>query len=144
MLWFLVLHIIALLFWCAALLYLPALIAANTRQKLDIRELRYEHNAVARYVFTRIATPAALAAIIAGTVVFLLNRTVAVWLIAKLTLVTALVICHMMTGLLILRAEHLQEARVHLWCRVLGWSLCVLMTVIIWLVLAKPTGEGWL
>src|SRR5690606_39252186 len=99
MLWFLVLHIIALLLSGAALAYLPALVASITREKLDIRELRYEHNAVARYVFSRLATPAALLAIIAGTIVFLLNRTVEVWLIAKLTLVTALVICHMFTGL---------------------------------------------
>lgn len=138
MLWFLVLHIIALLFWCAALLYLPALIASNTREKLDIRELRYEHNAVARFVFVRIATPAALVAIIAGTIVFLLNRTVEVWLIAKLTLVTALVVSHTFTGVLILRAEHQTERRVHFWCYLLGFVLCLLMVLIIWTVLAKP------
>ena len=143
MLWFLVLHIIALLFWCAALLYLPALIASNTREKLDIRELRYEHNAVARFVFVRIATPSALIAIIAGTIVFLVNRTVEVWLIAKLTLVTALVICHMFTGLLILRAERQSEGRVHFWCCLLGGILCVLMALTVWLVLAKPMRGAW-
>ncbi|MGM8225476.1 CopD family protein [Cellvibrio sp. ARAG 10.3] len=143
MLWFLVLHIIALLFWCAALLYLPALIASNTREKLDIRELRYEHNAVARYVFVRIATPAALLAIIAGTLVFLINRTIEVWLIAKLTLVTGLVICHAFSGLLILRAEHQSERRVHFWCCLLGSILCVLMTLIVWMVLAKPMRGEW-
>ena len=59
MLWFLVLHIIALLLWVAALLYLPALIAARRAHLLPVRAPQNPHNSIERMVFTRVATPAA-------------------------------------------------------------------------------------
>lgn len=142
MLWVLVLHIIALLFWVAALLYLPALVAAVDAERAEISESPARHASLARFVHTHVATPAALAAIMSGTVVFLLDRTVEVWLMAKLTLVTGMVICHAFTGLLILRVERGAVAKVWLWAWLLAVILCALMAGIIWLVLAKPTLEG--
>lgn len=138
MLWILALHIIALLFWAAALLYLPALIAGVAAGRTEIIESHHRHASVARFVCTHVATPAALVAIISGTVVFLLDRTVEIWLIVKLTLVTGLVVCHTLAGLLILRAEGEGGKPVRLWCWLLGIVLCVLMTAIVWIVLAKP------
>lgn len=141
MLWFLVLHIAALITWCASLLYLPALIAGIHTEKIKIVEPRNQYGAVARFVFTHIATPAALVAIIAGTAVFLFNRTIEVWLIAKLTLVTGLVVGHAFVGLLLLHTQDRSTKPVRFWCWTLSAILSALMVGIIWVVLAKPVVE---
>jgi protoporphyrinogen IX oxidase len=141
MLWILVLHIVALLFWCAALLYLPALIAGMHARRTEIVASPRQHDSVPRFVFTHIATPAALIAIISGTLVFLLGNIVELWLIAKLSLVLALVIGHALTGLLVLRIEDAAGRPVQPWCGLLAAILCVLMLSIIWIVLAKPPLE---
>lgn len=141
MLGFLVLHIIALLFWAASLLYLPTLIAGSHDGQLQLRDPNPKKDSLARFLFTRIATPAALAAIMAGTVVFALERVVAFWLIAKLALVATLVVCHALTGMLILRAESQRVKHPRRWGALLIAMEVVLMTGILWLVLAKPIWE---
>lgn len=138
MLWFLSLHIIAFVTWCASLLYLPALIAGIHTEQIRIVEPGNKYGSVARFVFTHIATPAALVAIMSGTLVFLLNRTIEVWLIAKLTLVTGLVIGHALAGLLLLHTQDRSTKPVRRWCWMLAGALGVLMLAIIGLVLAKP------
>jgi len=141
LIWFLALHIVALIIWCAALLYLPELIAGVHSRQTAISEPEHRYGSVARFLFTTIATPAALFAIMFGTLVFLLNRTVEVWLIAKLTLVTGLVICHAFTGLLLLHTQDRSEKPIARWCRILSVTLWCLMGGIVWTVLAKPAGE---
>ncbi|MCC5808772.1 MAG: CopD family protein [Ectothiorhodospiraceae bacterium] len=140
MLWFLVLHMAALLFWAATLLYLPALVAGTASQSTAITE-RPRYGSISRFTFTHVATPAALVAIASGTVVFLLNHTVEVWLIAKLTLVTGLVVCHALTGLLVLRSENAPDKPLRRWCVLLGLVMAVLVAAIIWVVLWKPAWE---
>lgn len=141
MLWFLMLHIIALIIWCASLLYLPALIAGIHTEQIQIVEPCNQYGSVARFVFTHIATPAALMAIISGTLVFLFNRTIEVWLIAKLTLVTGLVIGHALAGLLLLHTQDRSAKPVRRWCWMLSGGVGALMLAIIWVVLAKPMAE---
>ena len=144
MLWFLVLHIAALLFWGACLLYLPALIAGAAQDHHSaINEPPDPYDSIARFVFTRVATPAALLAIIAGSLVFLVDHTVTVWLIAKLTLVVGLVFVHTLMGMLVLRLEAGNGKPLGVWCLVLGLVACALMVAIIWIVLAKPVLEVW-
>jgi protoporphyrinogen IX oxidase len=140
MLWLLVIHISALLFWCAALLYLPTLIAAGASAQLhDLGSQTEGEDAVARYVYTRIASPAAVVAVAAGTLIFLPDYPVDVWLVLKLTLVTLLVVCHVFVGLLAMRAE--ENRPVQPWCRILLLVMVVLMLSIIVLVLSKPSPE---
>lgn len=141
MLWILVLHISALLFWCAALLYLPALIAGMHTRQIEISEPYHQYGSIARFVFTHIATPAALLAIMSGTIVLLLNRTAELWLIIKLTLVVGLVVGHTLVGLLLLHTQERSSKPVRLWCWSLSAVLCVLITAILWVVLAKPAAE---
>lgn len=141
MIWFLALHIAALVLWSAALLLLPALIAGMDLRQGSTLVLRREAIGMPRLVFTRIATPAALLAIGAGTLVFLLDYTLEVWLLLKLTLVTALVITHTLTGLLILRAENLSRQRLVLECRLISCVTALLLTAILWTVLAKPFAD---
>src|SRR5690606_40114597 len=86
------LHLAALLCWCGALLYLPALIAAGTRRS-DALFYR-DHAHLRRMVFTLVSTPAALLAIGSGTALFLRDAIFECWLIVKLTTVAGMVLCH--------------------------------------------------
>ena len=141
MLWFLVIHIGAVLFWCGGLLYLPALIASTSAGRAEMVESTKRHDSMARFVFTHITTPAALLAIVAGSVVFLLNQTTEGWLVAKLTLVVGLTLAHALVGLLVMRAEDDDGKPVLPWCWALAIAMSVLMVAIVWIVLAKPTLE---
>lgn len=141
MLWFLVPHIAAMLIWTASLLYLPTLIIGSITHKSLVYEPRDRFDSIPRFMFTHIATPAALVAIIAGTWVFIVNQTIDTWLIAKLTLVAALAVCHTLVGLMILRSETDNGKSVVGWCRFLMLVVALLMCAIFWLVLAKPDME---
>ncbi|MCL7945524.1 CopD family protein [Marinobacter sp. ATCH36] len=144
--WLLVLHIVALLFWAALLVYLPALLAgtvytasasaADTEDTLSARE------GLPRLLFTHVATPVALLSIIAGTLVFVVHHNIGIWLIIKLTLVTLLVFNHTLLGLLILRAEAGNGKPVRGWCLASAVVTCLLIAVVLWVVLAKPGFEG--
>lgn len=142
MLWFLTIHIIALLFWVASLLYLfPLIIANHSEWSLPAPEKR---DSMVRFIFTTIASPAAIVAITAGTAVFLINHTVTFWLVAKLTLVTALVVAHALTGLVLLKIDT-QTERTTLWqCGILGTAILALVLAIIWIVLGKPPTPEWI
>ena len=137
MVWFLALHIIALVFWCAALLYLPLVLATGNSADVAATTTTQQYT-LERFVFTHIATPAALVAIIAGTAVFLVDRNTAPWLILKLALVAALVVGHTVTGFLIPRLEDTAERPGALRFWLLGVMLAGLMAAIVWTVLAKP------
>jgi putative membrane protein len=142
MVWILFLHIASLLFWCASLLYLLSVIVRacpSARRLPDLPLLYRAQDSLARFVFTSITTPAALVAIAAGTLVFLLNRTVDPWLMLKMTLVSALVGIHTLTGLLIRKLE--DSGRVAAQARVLAVIATLLMLAIVWTVLAKPVLE---
>jgi uncharacterized membrane protein len=136
---FLVLHIMAIPLWAAILLYLPTLVVGGLPVRVNEYPASQAGDSLARFLFTRVATPLALAAIVAGTVVFAINRTTAFWLIAKLALVALLVVCHALTGLLIIRAEADQVRRPRTWWWALASAESLLMLGILWLVLAKPT-----
>lgn len=149
MTWVLVLHISALLLWCAALLYLPVLMVGVAAGSTEVHRVHKSGDTVERLLFTRVATPAALVAIMSGTLVFLVNRTVDGWLIAKLTLVVALVVTHILTGLVVVRATTIDgelgrdrvpyNRPVTLHCLLLVTAQAILITAILWMVLAKPT-----
>lgn len=141
MILFLGLHIITLLIWCATLLYLPALIAGIHTQQIAISEPGNKYGSVARFLFTFISTPAALLAIITGTLVFLINHTVEVWLIAKLTLVVMLAVSHTLAGLLLLHTQDRNPKPIQIWCKLLSVLVALLMIAIVWTVLAKPAAE---
>lgn len=132
----LALHITGLVVWCGALLYLPTLVASGSLRELDATSV----NAFAlnRTVFTRIATPAALFSIVTGSALFLLDRQLGLWLMMKLTAVTGMVVCHALVGVLILRQERDPSRRHGLPAAMLTGFSALLMSVVLWLVLAKP------
>lgn len=144
--WLLLLHIIFLICWCGSLLYLPALIHGSIKEPFTdgpMGAMRGGHPRIPRWVFTLVATPSALLAIAAGTAVFLADRTIEFWLLAKLLMVSALVIGHMLMGLLIARAEQGEYQGLSRWCIALGTALSLLMVSILWLVLNKPLLEAF-
>lgn len=148
MLWILVLHISALLLWCATLLYLPILIAGFAAGAVELKKADHRVDAVERLVFTHLASPAALVAIVSGTFVFVFNRTIDGWLMAKLTLVLGLVVCHTLTGLLLLRVTTIRGGpggehtvcgtSVRLRCALLMGAQGILIAAILLVVLSKP------
>ncbi|ERH50557.1 hypothetical protein O203_11320 [Ectopseudomonas chengduensis] len=130
------LHFMALIGWCGALLYLPAMIAAGTRSS---DELFYrDHAHLTRTVFNLIATPAALLAIGSGTALFLRESIFDPWLILKLTTVAGMVLCHALCGVLILRIERAAEPALRRDCLLIALLLSALIGATLWLVLAKP------
>src|SRR5690606_17535393 len=131
MIGFLILHIMALRFWCATLLYLPTLLAVDTKHHSENTHLIEQHGSVARFLFTHFATPSAVVAVIAGTAVFLLDTTIEIWLIAKLTLVTLLVVCQALTGMLMLGAETHWAPSINYWRWLLEVTLSVLRVPIV-------------
>jgi len=130
------LHFAGLICWCGTLLYLPALVAAGTRQT---SELFYrDHAHLTRMVFTLIGTPAALITIGSGSAIFLRDGIVAGWLIVKLSTVAGMVLCHALCGVLVLQIERTPERSVTLRCLILGVAVAAFITATLWLVLAKP------
>lgn len=130
------LHFTALIAWCGTLLYLPALIAAGCRSPQ--RAERPGHPQLNRTVFNLIATPAALVAIGSGTALFLRDGTFGIWLVAKLTAVAVMVICHALCGLLILQCERQPRPALTIVCAALGGITLGMIAATLWLVLAKP------
>jgi protoporphyrinogen IX oxidase len=135
--WILGSHIAALVVWCGALLYLPALLAAGASHSKDTA-MAQGTAALNRTVFTLIATPAALFAIVTGSILFLFDRTLGVWLIFKLTAVSGMVMCHVLYGVLILRHERDPNGPSALICVLLATLSTLLIGAVLWLVLAKP------
>jgi len=124
--WLKLVHLSAVIVWAGALLYLPwSIAAAGTPQRMP------------RGIFTGVATPAALLAIASGTVLFLLHGLLAPWLIAKLALVSLLVLGHAACGMLILRNERGHPVVAFAASCVTAAS-ALWLALIAWLVLGKP------
>lgn len=130
------LHLASLLCWCGTLVYLPAMISAGTHRK--DRLFYRDHAHLTRMVFTLIGTPAALVAIGSGTALILRDGVVAGWLIMKLTAVVGMTVSHALCGVLLLRVERYPERSVKIPCFAVGTTIPLLITVVLWLVLAKP------
>lgn len=151
MLWLLILHIAALLMWCAMLIFLPVLVAVSPQVRKDGSQLATYMPSVEHFIFTHYATPSALLAIVSGTLVFVANGITEPWLIVKLSAVTGLVICHALLGLLILRAQIADRssplegsfsgrpATIRTGSYLILAVVSCLIASVIWLVLAKPT-----
>ncbi|TBU71570.1 hypothetical protein DNK06_23720 [Pseudomonas daroniae] len=130
------LHFTALIAWCGALLYLPALIAASCRSAQTAE--RPGHPELNRTIFNLVATPAAIVAIGSGTALFLRDGTFGIWLVFKLSAVAVMVICHALCGLLILQCERHPRPILSVACAALGGITLGMIAATLWLVLAKP------
>ncbi|QJR82636.1 hypothetical protein CA267_018695 [Alteromonas pelagimontana] len=138
MLWFLILHILSLLVWTAAVLYVPILVVHTAQEQEHYHRLPTDIGSLARLVFTHVASPAAIIAIIAGTLVFVVGEKVTFWLFVKLTLVSLMTASHASMGLLITRLERneLRNLKTFSWILFVLTSSCIV--AVVWVVLAKP------
>jgi putative membrane protein len=138
--WLKLLHIGAVIVWCGALLYLPALVATAARSRSTGTARASGGTWPLRAFYTGVATPAALIAITSGTWIFATQGPLAPWLMAKLALVSLLVLGHGACGLLVLRSERGEYDGLCIAGRVVTATTLLWLVGIAGLVLGKP---GW-
>ncbi|RYY79597.1 MAG: hypothetical protein EOO24_43600 [Comamonadaceae bacterium] len=129
-------HLSALLAWCAALFALPVLLALypQTSGGVDRRRLR----AATRFTYIAWASPAAVVAVVSGTALIHLTQSYGGWMLAKLTLVTAMVFFHAACGKLMLRQHDARQRGGRRWQPWLAVVPAALVPAVLWLVLAQP------
>lgn len=137
------LHIAALVMWCAGLIALPLLLgthrtvhAAASHAQVQKRYTRFRQ--LTYMTYTALVTPAAVIAIVAGTVLIFAAQVFEIWLLVKLLCVAGMVLVHAWLGYLIVQSG---ERAAH-W-RMPWPQLALLMAVpcmlgVLALVLVKP------
>lgn len=135
MVWLLFLHIASLVIWTAALCILLILLA---RKAPNWPQVAGNGDSLERIWFTRLASPAGLFSIVSGTLIFAVQQRFDSWLLLKLTLVTALVACHVTAGLLILYRKRPESSNISGKCTALLLLVLLLIFSIVVLVLLKP------
>lgn len=130
------LHISAIMIWCAALLYLPGLFAGYPSIRDKASRLRLRRRT--RLVYTALASPAAVVAVLSGSALVLMTASLGGWLVLKLWAVAGMVLIHVyfgrLAGLLDWKPE-LRRPGLHLMLLV---PVAGLMVAIIYLVTGKP------
>ena len=135
--WAMAAHIIALGVWSAALVLLAGLyaLAPSLQERAEVQR----HRVMCRYVFVILASPAAVLAILTGSVLVLLLGVEGSWLLAKLAVVALMALYHTYCGHL-LDSQGMESRRSRPRRRhpiLIGLPL-VLISMILFLVLAKP------
>lgn len=129
------LHIVAIAAWSGGLLCLPFLYLQ--RRGLGGNALHRLHN-FTRFFYVSLVSPAAFLAIASGMLLIFLQATFEPWFSVKLALVAAMVIIHVMSGLVILRL--FEPDRSYPWWRfvaVTGPTTGVVGAILV-VVLGKP------
>lgn len=130
------LHIASLLCWSAALVGLPVLLHhyRRARTQSDYTEYRL----ITHYGYIAFASPAAVVAISAGTVLIFLADVYDPWLLIKLAFVAGMVLVHAWLGHLILKSGE-TGGSYKMPPPLISLPLVLTqIAVILWLALAKP------
>ncbi|HKM74023.1 MAG TPA: CopD family protein [Stellaceae bacterium] len=129
-------HLAAIAIWSAGLIVLPFMF--RQRRLIEVGgELDRLHR-MTRFVYVEMASPAAFVAIASGTALIFLQSTFQEWFSTKMVLVGAMVMLHVVAGL-VLGQLFLADGRFGRVSYVaLSSGHIVLITAIIWIVLAKP------
>lgn len=130
------LHISAIMVWCAALFYLPGLFAAHPSvpHKAAGRRLLGR----TRLVYAGVASPAAVIAVLSGSALVLVADSLGGWLVLKLLAVTGMVLIHVYFGRLTERLEQAPALRSPLMHLLLLVPAGLMIIAVIYLVTAKP------
>lgn len=136
MVWIKFLHIATIAIWTAGLIALPGLYVQRVHINND--ESLYRLQALVRYAYVTLISPAAFVAVGSGTALVLMAETFAPWFHLKLFLVAILVGLHVLSGLVIIRL--FSDGEVYpVWRFVLVTIATILIaTLIIATVLLKP------
>jgi len=129
-------HLAAIAVWSGGLIALPFLFwqRRTLEAGLDLDRL----HRVARLVYVELTSPAAFIAIASGTALIFLRATFAEWFSLKMVLVGIMAMLHVVAGLVLVQL-FLPEGRFsRLSYLALTSAYIVLITAIIWIVLAKP------
>lgn len=137
--WLKFFHIAAIAVWFTGLFFLPRLFVARHRAERDAE--REYFNPVANMLFFRLATPAAILAIVLGMVLIAYGPSGA-WLPIKLVLVSLAVLLHLYFGLLLYELGHGRDRHGPGFYRVAGWMPLLLLLAIVALTAAKPQTVG--
>lgn len=94
--------------------------------------------AAVRFTYIAMASPAAVVAVVSGTALIHPTQSYGAWLLAKLTLVTGMVVFHAVCGKLMLRQHNLHQRGGRRWQPWLALVPASLIPLVLWLVLAQP------
>ena len=129
-------HLAAIAIWSGGLLVLPFLFwqrrAFTAGQDLD------RLHRITRMVYVELTSPAAFIAIASGTALIFLQATFTEWFTIKMVLVGLMAMLHVVAGLVMHRLFAPNGRFGRLSFVALASSYAVLITAIVWVVLAKP------
>jgi protoporphyrinogen IX oxidase len=137
MLWVKALHIIFMVTWFAGLFYLPRLFVYHAMAEDTVSRERFK--VMERKLFLGIMTPGAVLTVVFGTWLWVGWNFSGKWLVAKLVLVLALLVYHAWCGLLLLEFREDRNRKSHVWYRWFNEVPAVLLFVIVFLVVLKPS-----
>ena len=129
-------HLATIALWSGGLIALPFLFwqRRTLEAGLDLDRL----HRVVRLVYVELTSPAAFIAIASGTALIFLQATFAEWFSLKMLLVGIMAMLHVLAGLVLVQL-FLPEGRFsRLSYLALTSAYIVVITAIIWVVLAKP------
>ena len=130
-------HIATIALWSGGLIVLPYLFWQR-RLLAAGPELDRLHR-ITRFVYVAMTSPAAVVAIGTGTALIFLQGTFREWFTLKMVLVGAMVMLHVVAGLVAVRVFAPDGRFGSRSCVALTSLYLVLIVAIIWVVLAKPT-----
>ena len=136
MIWLKILHLAAIAIWSAGLVCLPGLYVQ--RAHVPSRESKHRLQAMVRFLYVAVASPAAFVAIASGTALIFVRQTFEPWFSLKLALVGVMVTVHILTGLVVVRL--FEAGGVYPVWRFVAVTAATLLVVaaILTVVLAKP------
>ena len=131
-----VVHIAAISCWCAGVLCLPSLYFQ--RRNVGSENELHRMQEMVRFSYIALVSPLAFIAVASGTALIFTEQTFAPWFAAKLGFVGLLAFFHVLMGLVVIRLFRKGETY-PAWRFALATLLTgVVITCILWLVLAKP------
>jgi len=129
-------HLAAIVIWSGGLLALPFLFWQ--RRTLETGPDLDRLHRIARLVYVELTSPAAFIAIASGTALIFLQATFAEWFTLKMVLVGLMAMLHVVAGLVMHQLFSPSGRFGRLSFVALASSYAVLITAIVWVVLAKP------
>lgn len=134
--WMITLHIVFLVIWSGALIYMPRLFIDEAYS--DNIESRKRAFVMQRALYSWVMTPSALLTVVAGSWLIFERGFEGGWFPAKLALVMLMVFFHAYCGRLMeeLRLHHVRHRPIYYWS--LPLVPLLLITGVVTLVVAKP------
>ena len=129
-------HLAAIAIWSGGLLALPFLFWQ--RRLLEAGPYLDRLHRITRLVYVELTSPAAFIAIASGTALIFLQATFAEWFSLKMVLVGLMAMLHVVAGLVMHQLFSPSGRFGRLSFVALASTYAVLITAIVWVVLAKP------